>query len=451
MSVETLKPLQEASGKPLEITTLAQPVEGLAVGGHWVEADRAVDPAIQLHTAAGVVELQTPVKCLLIDGDDDKIILGNDVLASLSIDIDRQLEQLSQSSGDDGSDPYTEICNYEPVNTITEPLAGTMPNLNTKLEHVTAKKRYGLFDFIKGFWQLPLTKNSQEILSYATDEGIFTPTRVPQGSCDSALHFQATMEKCFANLLYESLLIWIDDLLVFTNSIDEYLEGLNFSAAKTRLYQQSVTWCGRVISPNGVSYDPKRIDTLANMPVPTTAAGLQQFICASNWMRDSLLDYAKITQPLQTKLDKALDRKRKTKRIAAGVVIKLDDSEVDSFSKVKQLIANATKLSYPSNEATMRLFCDASDNGAQCNWSITEKEGYPIVAACDDLSYMLLRSGGFCTYCDHRNTIYLFAPHPEPKKHVKGKLLRWALKLSEYRFTIAHIEGQLNVWADLVS
>lgn len=91
-----------------------------------------------------------------------------------------------------------------------------------------------------------MAKDNQEIFSHATDEGVFTPTRVLQGSCDAALHFQATMENCFADLVYKSLLIWIDDLLLYVDTIEEYLTameklfdlmayfGLKFSVKKTR-------------------------------------------------------------------------------------------------------------------------------------------------------------------------------------------------------------------------
>ena len=71
--------------------------------------------------------------------------------------------------------------------------------------------------------------------------------------------------------------------------------------------------------------------------------------------------------------------------------------------------------------------------------------------ACDKLSYLLLRPGGFRMYCDHRNLIHVFAPGHEVKKHIRGKLLRWAMKLMEYRYSIEHIDGVRNVWADMVS
>jgi transposase InsO family protein len=82
---------------------------------------------------------------------------------------------------------------------------------------------------------------------------------------------------------------------------------------------------------------------------------------------------------------------------------------------------------------------------------VIEKEAYPIVLSCEDLDYLFLRPGGFKIFCDHRNLIHVFAPGQEIKKHVRGKLLRWSVKLMEFRYTIVHIEGANNLWADLIS
>eukprot|EP00644_Phytophthora_capsici_P019693 jgi/Phyca11/133740/e_gw1.698.1.1 len=141
------------------------------------------------------------------------------------------------------------------------------------------------------------------------------------------------MENCFAELLDHHLLIWIDDLLLYSDTIESYLValerlfdlvnefGLKLSLKKSSLYQRSVTWCGKVIDENGVRHDPKRIEGLTSMPVPVTAGQLQQFICATNWMRDSLVDYARTVRPLQSLLDRALAGKRKTKCVASRISI----------------------------------------------------------------------------------------------------------------------------------
>ncbi|KAG2783763.1 hypothetical protein PC129_g13854 [Phytophthora cactorum] len=59
-----------------------------------------------------------------------------------------------------------------------------------------------------------------------TGEKIFTPRRVPQGCSDAAIYFQKTMESSFASLLYKHLLVWIDNLLLYADGIDIYLDKL---------------------------------------------------------------------------------------------------------------------------------------------------------------------------------------------------------------------------------
>jgi len=610
-------------------TALLVPVRSIAIGSHVIEAKETVSLRVLINTAAGVVAIREPVECLIINDHEDEFIVGADLLRSLGIDIERQLEQLAErvdsddddacESDDDvqsadqvnsitgetsealellvqdaldngfpeshsdrlrtligkydvwrldlGADPparvpplvirpkptaepvkskshryppamqlflrdfneqlvrmglvyenpssrwasqalpvakrgsstgeYRQTVNYKEVNARTEAMVGVMPHMSALLEHTRGEQHFGVFDFVKGFWQLPLAEECQEMMSYITDTTIYTPRRVPQGCCDAAVHFQQTMENCFRSMLYNALLIWIDDLMLHAADIETYLTRLaemlsivdkyrlKLSAKKSRLYRQSVKWCGRVITKDGVAHDPERIETLRAIPYPTTAGQLQQFLSAANWMRESLVDYARVVDPLQMRLDAALAGGKRTKRAAAGIAIELSSTERDAFDATKQLLSTAATLAIPDDSATTCLFTDASDNGwaiivtqvhgyaplepineqrhelitcmggtfrgSQLNWTVIEKEAYPIVVACDKLDYLLLRPQGFRLFCDHRNLIHVFAPGEAVKKHVRGKLLRWSLKLMGYRYVIEHIEGPKNLWADMVS
>ncbi|OWZ07579.1 hypothetical protein PHMEG_00020006, partial [Phytophthora megakarya] len=308
---------------------------------------------------------------------------------------------------------------------------------------------------------------------------LFTPRREPQGCSDAVIHFQQTMEHCFAGLLYEHLLIWIDDLLLFAEDIETYLLkmqelfalinafGLKLSAKKSSLYQTSVKWCGKIVSEVGIAHHLERIETLRSMPEPNTAGELQQFLCASIWMRESLIDYARCVAPLQAKLDAALSSGKRTKRVAAGINVEFSADERCAFGKVKEMLSQSATLAFPDDSAMhlttvgpplspkhwqhdktvteqhhQLLTCmSGTFTGSQLNWSVIEKEALPIITSCEKLEYLLLRPQVFKMYCDHRNLIHVFAPDKEIRKHVRDKLLRWALKLSDYKYIVEHIEG----------
>ncbi|KAJ8571900.1 hypothetical protein ON010_g4930 [Phytophthora cinnamomi] len=293
---------------------------------------------------------------------------------------------------------YRQTTDYKPMNVQVEPIVGTMPNLDVDLERVAVA--------------------SQEILSYMTHRKNYTPRRVPQGCSDAALHFQATMERCFASLLYKHLLVWIDDLLLYAKTVDEYLDkleelftlvdnfGFKLSATKSCVYKKQVKWCGKLIDGDGVRHDPARIEALGSLPHPSTAGQLQQFICSTNWMRASIIDYGRLVRPLQEKLDSVMaNASRRTKRVASGIPITLSSVELRAFDQMKDALSRAATLAFPKPEAETILITDASDVG----WSVIVTQ-------------------------------------------VANWQARTPIHEQEHElFTIEHIEGVKNVWADMIS
>ncbi|GMF31903.1 unnamed protein product [Phytophthora fragariaefolia] len=304
--------------------------------------------------------------------------------------------------------------NYRPVNDLTDVRAAAIPVLSVVVENARGMNHFGLFDYLKGFWQLPLTELCQEFLSYMTDEKFFP----------------------------------VVARLSYFRSLDQF--GLKLSAKKSSLYQTQVKWCSKVINDQGIHHDAKRIESLQAVPYPQIAAELQKFVCAINWMRDSIIDFARQVEPLQRRLDLALASTKRTRRAAATIQIELYELERQAFDQVKEGLANSATLNFPDDQATTCLFNDASDLG-YCNWTVIEKEAFPIVMACDKLDYLLQRPTPFRMYCDHRNLINVFVPHESVKKHVKGKLLRWAMKLMNCRYVIEHVPGDANVWENMIS
>jgi len=93
-------------------------------------------------------------------------------------------------------------------------------------QHLEKAAWFSSLDTFKGFWQFPLAEKSQEVYSFLTELGVFTPTRLIQGSTDSAHAFQAGMMEIFEDTLYICAVIWIDDVLVYTRSLEDLLTRL---------------------------------------------------------------------------------------------------------------------------------------------------------------------------------------------------------------------------------
>jgi hypothetical protein len=112
-------------------------------------------------------------------------------------------------------------CRY--ANFQFQPVAGFLPMLEANFKHLEKTAWFSSLDAFKGFWQFPLVEESQEVYFFLTELGLFTPTRLIQGSTDSAHAFQAGMMEVFDDMLYICILIWIDDVLVYTRSFEDLL------------------------------------------------------------------------------------------------------------------------------------------------------------------------------------------------------------------------------------
>lgn len=230
-------------------------------------------------------------------------------------------------------------------NRMVEPIQWPMPHLDTLLQFMSGCQYYITCDGFKGYWQLPLDKESQEIMSIMTHNGVFTPTRISQGAADSVMFFQSAMDTIFDEEKGKIVMTWVDDIIGAAGSFKRWFSALKFilnqsenfdlklSAIKTTLFAKEVQWCGQIFNASGMKHDPERLSALASIPEPTTAAELQVYLGASNWMREALPDYARISKSFQEVLKFALKGKGSKKRVAKKAKIVFNEEAKKAFEK----------------------------------------------------------------------------------------------------------------------
>ena len=376
-----------------------------------------------------------------------------------------------------------------------------MPHMDSMVQECEGSIVMANIDFCHGSWQLGLHEKSQEIMSIQTPLGVYSPRRTLQGGMDSGNHFQLVTSKAFEGKM-KRLLQWIDDFLLHAPSKKEllidiriFLEvckefGFKIHAEKSSFFLKEAKFCGKIISADGVRFDPRNMAGIVDMKKPEKANELQQLLCAANWMRTSIPDYARLVDPLQKLLESAYKSAGKRTKKAVSKISILDQwgtNHTNSFNSLKTQLTQATKLAHPKKDYQTCLLTDASDThwsgiltqrpmedeitameeqqhdplaflsgsftGASFNWSIAEKEGFAIIESMTRLDFITAA----CTtsiYTDQANLVYIFDPlgmNPGIAKHTASKLTRWALKLNEFRFIIEHISGDQNVWADMLT
>lgn len=397
-------------------------------------------------------------------------------------------------------DSFRLVSDYSAVNAQVEKSPGVMPN-HEDMRDLMGARFFGKLDLLQGYWQMPLSPEAQDIFTMATSDGLFTPTRVPQGVLNATAYFQGVLTDVLRGLKCK---VWVDDVFFFADTeeallqqLDDILErlesiGLFVAAHKCTFYSRELVWCGKVYSNGVVSHDPARVQGLSEMRRPQNAGELMQFLQAVNWLRTSLPRLAETVAPLRAFLEELLvGAKRRTKRVARNRVIPdaaWTEDRVQAWNAARGLVAQAVPLHHPRPGCVVLMFPDASDlhwgsfltqvpedqfrsgmelesmsheplgflsgsfTGSQLRWATVDKEGFAIVNTFRRLEYLLW--GGVHIFTDHRNLQYIFNPEKcvtTVTKAMAQRLENWKGVLGQYRYAIEHISGDRNCWGDLLS
>ncbi|KAG3201578.1 hypothetical protein PC129_g23472 [Phytophthora cactorum] len=133
--------------------------------------------------------------------------------------------------------------------------------------------------------------------------------------------------------------------------------------AKSSLFELEIKWCGRLISSEGVHHDPARVRALASLPLPATVADLQYFVCATNWLHDSLPDYAQSIAPLQDILNAERKRLGRRYRNALNVATTWSTAERSAYDAVLSVVRDSALMASPDPGAELLVFTDANLTG----------------------------------------------------------------------------------------
>jgi hypothetical protein len=207
-----------------------------------------------------------------------------------------------------------------------------MPNLQDELHDLHGSEVFATLDFCQGYWQICLHKDLQDCQSCITPDRVYAPMRVLHGTRNATQHLKSVLFVMMDDIK-SSIKVWMkvcllhaktdDDLLAtltfFFKQCQEY--GLKLHASKCVLLATTVRYCGRLITKDGVRFDPKNMEMLQTMCESQNGTDLVQYVAAVNWIRSAIFNYSKRVVPLHAALAKLFEGKsRGNKKISSRSV-----------------------------------------------------------------------------------------------------------------------------------
>jgi len=199
---------------------------------------------------------------------------------------------------------------YRKLNLQTIKDAYALPKLEDTFSALSGSQWFSVLDLKSGYYQIEVEEKDKSKTAFVCPLGFWEFNRMPQGVTNAPSTFQRLMEKCMGDMHLKEVLVFLDDLIVFSKTLEEHEVrlmkvlgrlkefGLKLSPEKCSFFQTSVRYLGHVVSRNGVETDPEKIASLKTWPVPQNLRELRSFLGFAGYYRRFVKGYSNIVKPL---------------------------------------------------------------------------------------------------------------------------------------------------------
>src|SRR4030042_881344 len=285
------------------------------------------------------------------------------------------------------------------------------------------------------------------------------------GLTNAPATFSRLMNYIFMDYLDKFVVVYLDDILVYSKNKEEHAEHLRLVLERLREHQlyakyskcefwlSEVTYLGHVISKDGIAVNLERVQAILDWTPPKNVKQVRSFLGLASYCCRFIENFSKIAKPLTNLLHKA-------------VKFEWTEKCQESFQTLKDKLTSALVLAPPDSRKDFVIFCDASRQGLGCvlmqerkviayasrqlrsheeNYPVHDLELAAVIYALKQWRHYLL--GNRCEiYTDHQSLKYLFTQPVFNLLHQRGQET-----ITDYDCGISYTPGKANVMADALS
>lgn len=361
---------------------------------------------------------------------------------------------------------------YRGLNKLTKPWSYPLPYIQDVLERLGKSTYFSVCDVMAGFWNVPIKEADREKTAFVTRGGQWMYKVMPFGLTNAPATFQSLMNTLFdRNVFQDFLEIFIDDLCIhhlewsgFLDALGMVLKklgdsGLKLVPEKCKFGYRSVGYLGHIVSREGTSPDPAKVEGALSLLPPTTVTEVRAFLGLVGYYRRFIHSYSQIARPLNqltqkgepfvwSKERQAAFEKLKEKLVSAPILVRPDPLKPFILDTDFQKYAVAAILSQKGEDGKEHVISYASKGLSKTaqRWPSYEGEMFAVVWAMDKFRQYLDNGKEFLLRTDHKPLLTLTTT-TNPTRKVAG----WITKLQGYRFQIQYREGKSHSNVDGLS
>ncbi|WJZ95428.1 hypothetical protein VitviT2T_014200 [Vitis vinifera] len=288
---------------------------------------------------------------------------------------------------------------------------------------------------------------------------------MPFGLTNAPATFIDLMNRVFRAYLDQFVIVFVDDILIYSKSLEEHKQHLVTTLRTLRRHQlygkldksefwlTEVNFLGHVVSKAGIAVDHSKVEAVQEWQRPTNVFEVRSFLGLAGYYRRFVEDFSRIATPM-------------TRLTRKGVKFDWNEECENAFQELKRKLTTAPVLTAPISGELFTIYCDASTVGLGCvlmqqdkvvayasrqlkqherNYPTHDLELAVVVFALKTWRHYLYGEK-FEVYSDHKSLKYIFT-----QKDLNSRQRRWMETLEDYDFALHYHPGKANVIGDALS
>ena len=372
---------------------------------------------------------------------------------------------------------------FRKFNSLTVKDSHLLPHICETLESLAGAAHFSTFDMNSGFWQVPMAEESKQYTALTLGSmGLYECESMPFRLCNIPPTFQRLMQNCLGELNLTCCLIYLDDVIVFSDTPDEHLwrmcvvfthlrkHGLKLKPSKCEVFKSEINYLAHHVSRKGVLPSKKNLESIAQCPLPDTYTKVKSFVGLVGHYRRFIKGFAKIAAPLYD-LTSGDNKDKKSEHVD------LFPEAREAFDHLKAACLQAPILSFPDFTKPFLLEMDTSGRGLGAVLSQKQANGryHPITYASwvmnetkqryhsNKQEFLALKwvvteqfheylspygknRNEFIVHTDNNPLTYIFS-----SANLDAAGQRWVARLTSYNFSLEYQKGKDNTVADFLS
>ena len=372
---------------------------------------------------------------------------------------------------------------FRRLNALTVKDSHPLPHICKTLESLAGAAHYLTFDLNSGFWQVPMDEESRQYTAFTLGSmGLYECESMPFRLCNAPPTFQRLMQNCLGELNLTYCLIYLDDVIVFSETPEEHLQrmqvifdclqehDLKLKPSKCDVFKPDINYLAHHVSQKGVLPLKKNLESIAQCPPPDTYTKVKSFVGLVGHYRCFIKGFAKLAVPLYD-LTSGDNKDKKSEHVD------LSPEALEAFDHLKAACLQAPILAFLDFDKPFLLEMDASRKGLGAVLSQKQADGryHPIAYASGvmneteqryhsnkqeflTLKWVVTEQGHeylspygknrneFVVHTDNNLLTYIFS---SANLDAAGQC--WVAHLASYNFSLEYHKGKDNTVANFLS